>query len=114
MRMLWLWHLMLGVALDAVHLVDIVEGTRRRRLVIVFGTRSTNTHEAIMWLLQWPSVQSQRRQLVRGNAVVPRYHIEPRKGRPRRCVLSGFSESLLCSRAASDAWRAAAAVDLHK
>ena len=35
MRILWLWHLMLGVALDAVHLVDIVEGTRRRRLVIV-------------------------------------------------------------------------------
>ena len=26
---------MLGVALDAVHLVDIVESTRRRRLVIV-------------------------------------------------------------------------------
>ena len=24
-RLLWLWHLMLGVALDAVHLVDIVE-----------------------------------------------------------------------------------------
>ena len=43
-RILELWHLILGVALDAVHLADIVEGTRRRRLVKVLGTRSTNTH----------------------------------------------------------------------
>ena len=47
-RILWLWHLILGVALDAVHLEDIVEGTRRRRLVIVVGTRCKNTHEATM------------------------------------------------------------------
>ena len=60
-RILWLWHLMLGVALDAVHLISIMEGVRRRRLVIVIGARSTNTHthEATMWLLQWLSVQSQ-------------------------------------------------------
>ena len=36
--------------------VDIVEGTCHRRLVMRIGTRSTNTHEATMRLLQ--SVQS--------------------------------------------------------
>ena len=61
-RILWLWHLMLGhlgLVQKVTWSVDIVESTRRRRLLIVVGTRSTNIHDATMWLLQWLSVQLQ-------------------------------------------------------
>ena len=109
---------MLGVALDAVQLVDVVEGTRRRRLVTVVETRSTNIHEATLRLMQRLSVPAAVvvRQLVRGNAIahvvfVPRCNKKPRNRRPRRCVLNEISHSLQCSHAASDAWRATVAVD---
>ena len=75
--------------------VDIVEGTRRRRLVMTVGTRSTNTHDATMWLLQWLSVQS---QWLCGSWSVGTPSLmsslflgitkKPRKGRPERCVLT--------------------------
>ena len=37
--------------------VDIMEGTRRGRLVMRVETRSTYAHIATTWLLQWPSVR---------------------------------------------------------
>ena len=51
--------------------VNIVEGTRRGRLEMGVETRNTNTHEAKMWLLHWPSVQSQVVviQLIRVSAI---------------------------------------------
>ena len=50
--------------------VDIVESTHRRRLVIRIETRSTHTHEATMWLLQWqPVLTVVVLQLIRGNAI---------------------------------------------
>ena len=67
--------------------VDIVEGTRRRRLVTVVGTRSTNKHEASMWpaAVAVSTVAVVVRHLIRGNAIVPvvlvpRYHKKPHKG----------------------------------
>ena len=36
---------------------SVQHGTRRRRLVIKIGARSTNTNEVTMWLFQWPCVQ---------------------------------------------------------
>ena len=92
-----------------------MDGTRRRRLVIKIGTRSTNTHEVTMWLLQWVTVVV--RPLIRGNAIahvvlVPHSASQnPSEKRPGRCVLNEFSHSLPCSRTVT---RAAAAVDLHK
>ena len=48
-----------------------MEGTRRGRLVMRVETRNTYTHEAITWLLQWPSVQVTVvvLQLIRKNAI---------------------------------------------
>ena len=48
--------------------------------VIVVGTRSTHTHEATMWLLQWLSVQSQYRH----RPSVP--HKAPQREAEKMCV----------------------------
>ena len=100
-RILWLWHLILGVALDAVHLEDIVEDTRRRRLVIVVGTRSTTCDSGwdemhkhtrsdnVAVAVAVSTVAVVVRQVVRVNAVahvvsVPRYDKKSPKKSPAK------------------------------
>ena len=69
-----------NTAVELLWEVDIVEGTRRRRLLIAVGTA--------------PAVAVSTVAVVRGNAIahvvlVPRCHEKPRKGRLGRCVLTG-------------------------
>ena len=84
--------------------VDIVEGTSLRRLVIRIETRSTHARSDNAVAAQAAVVVL---QLIRGSAiarVIPVPHSVSQKAlqrRPGRCVLSEFSHSLPCSRAAT-------------
>ena len=114
-RILWLWHLILGVALDAVHLVDIVEGTR-----LVIGrwdekhkhTRSDTVAVAVAVSTVAVVVRqlvranaSPRRRLLAAAAATDRLVTEERtttKTRNNKCVLPSVSCVVAVARLA---WR---------